>query len=110
MKYDKKEYTEVLSKQHQQVILEKSKGKQSLFEVLEKWLERFPYLQSHDWSFWNEYKLAVNDYILEEKQLYLNNISRKDKEYEKELEAAYQKHVATFNAIFDETQYQGITK
>jgi len=112
MRYNKQEYTKVLRPEHEEYVLrEQHKCKYSLFDAIEKWLERFPYLQSHDWSFWTQYKAAVNDYILEEKQLYLNHVhmdgdnAEMKKRIECELDHAYQQHVATFNAIFDEKKY-----
>jgi len=116
MRYNKQEYTKVLTKEHEELIKSKQNGKnnKSLFDVLQKWLERFPYLQSHDWSFWTEYKSAVNDYILEEKQLYLNTVSasneEEQKKIEQELDRAYQQHVTTFNCIFDEKKYEELRK
>ena len=122
MRYNKQEYTKVLTKDHEELIKsQESNGhnnnNKSLFDVLQKWLERFPYLQSHDWSFWTEYKSAVNDYILEEKQLYLNNIhtlsdgdTEKQNKIELELDRAYQQHVNTFNCIFDEKKYAELRK
>ena len=111
MRYNKKEYTEVLTKEHEELIQGNQISNPSLFGVLEKWLERFPYLQSDDWSFWTEYKKAVNEYILEEKQLYMNNVdSDDDEEYKKEIEAAYKQHIATFKCIFDESEYEELRK
>lgn len=116
MRYNKQEYTKVLTAEHEELVTRKaSDGTKTLFGVLQKWLERFPFLHSHDWDFWAHYKAAVNDYILEEKQLYLNNEESVDdpvheKEIEAALEASYQSHVLTFNCIFSQNKYEELRK
>merc|ERR1712154_59740 len=107
MRYNKKEYTKVLSAEHEELIEEKTTTAPSLFEVLERWLERFPYLQSDDWCFWSQYKNAINEYIVEEKELYMNaHKDQMNEEYKKEIDEAYKQHIATFRQIFDENEYE----
>lgn len=40
----------------------------TLFEAVEKWLERTPYLQVNDYNFWDQYKLAVEKMFDDEAQ------------------------------------------
>merc|ERR1719295_2064875 len=116
MRYNKQDYTKVLSPEHEDLVTQNTcNDSKTLFGVLQKWLERFPFLQSHDWDFWGHYKAAVNEYILQEKQLYLNNEEAIDdperqKEIESALEASYQSHVQTFNCIFNQQKYEELRK
>eukprot|EP01083_Nonionella_stella_P003917 11273_1 len=115
IRYNKQEYTKVLTAEHEACVQEKLKEKQSLFDVIEKWLERFPYLEADGWLFWKQYKSAVNDYIMEEKQLYLSNAKHLNSQQEirklkSELETQYQAHITSFNCIFDQRQYEELRK
>ena len=42
---------------------------ESLFTLIEKWLERTPFLASDDYNFWEQYKAAVSKMILNDKKI-----------------------------------------
>eukprot|EP00483_Globobulimina_turgida_P001080 UN01082 len=99
--------TKGLTKKHEKVIEANAEKQKTLFEVVERWLERFPYLHCNvgGWSFWKEYKAAVQEYILQEKQLYCTHIAI-DENMKKQLEENAAKSTETFNVIFDEKHYE----
>ena len=43
--------------------VEDSENEESLFTLVEKWLERTPFLTSEDYNFWEQYKSAVSKMI-----------------------------------------------
>jgi len=96
MRYNKQPYTAVLSEAHAQRVSDAAENEQTLFGALEKWLQRFPYLASHDWSFWRHYKAAVREYLADEQRLYGGDYDAH----------SYAANIATFNGIFDEAKYE----
>lgn len=46
---------------HQQTEIQAVMSSDSLFDLIEKWLERTPFLKWHDFDFWQQYKTAVLD-------------------------------------------------
>jgi tryptophan 2,3-dioxygenase len=51
-------YTDALSEQHKQE-LDAALNSPTLFNVIERWLEKIPFMQSGSYAFWEEYKNAV---------------------------------------------------
>mmetsp|Transcript_102011 Transcript_102011/g.124815 ORF Transcript_102011/g.124815 Transcript_102011/m.124815 type:complete len:499 (+) Transcript_102011:110-1606(+) len=69
MRYNKQDYKNVLNKHHQKIIKKiEDDDKNTLFYAIERWLERYPYMSTQNWSFWAEYKKSVNNYLDDEKQ------------------------------------------
>lgn len=60
-------YHQFLSGEAQQDVLQAEQSL-SLFSVVEKWLERTPYLQVDSYDFWKEYKDAVHRMFSEESE------------------------------------------
>lgn len=57
-----KHYTDALTDEHRQQLDEASKGA-SLFDVVERWLEKIPFMESGEYAFWESYKNAVKDML-----------------------------------------------
>jgi len=57
-----KHYTDALTDEHRQQLEEASKGA-SLFDVVERWLEKIPFMESGDYAFWESYKTAVKNML-----------------------------------------------
>lgn len=65
---DGKLYHEYLAKKKQNEIV-KSEKEESLFSVVEKWLERTPYIKLEDFDFWENYSKAVNKMFEDERTI-----------------------------------------
>ena len=82
----------------------------NLFSVVEKWLERTPFLDFPEWNFWDEYKAAVHKVIQRDRdhaddEWRINDASGKNEsneETKKELQALEER----FQAIFDPDLYE----
>ena len=60
MRYNQQDYKNVLNKHHQKIIKKiEDDDKNTLFYAIERWLERYPYMSTQNWSFWTEYKKSV---------------------------------------------------
>lgn len=81
-------------------------GKQpSLFELLDAWLARTPFLEFKDFSFWNSYRRAVDAMLISDAGLIENNplLATNEKTHQlEELNATRQ----SFACLFDSEQYQ----
>ena len=62
IKFGKQRYDEYLDEEDRKKVLDAEKDI-SLFELLEKWLERMPFLQFEGFNFWNSYQMAVDTMI-----------------------------------------------
>lgn len=96
-------FMSALEPQHKQQ-LEDAMATPSLFDLLNKWLSRTPFLQMDGFDFWHQYRTAVHTMILEEEKLVLNNPHLT--EDEKHLEAAKVRETGEgFGVLFDETKH-----
>ena len=86
-----------------------SESSQSLFDVVEKWLERTPFLNWGETSFWKEYAQAVADMLAEDRQLIKTNKTLSKTEKEKHL-MEYEKTEASFGVVLNETQHNKLVQ
>ncbi len=77
--YEKHAYHTRVSKEHQEWIRESEKGP-SIFDLMEKWLERTPFLEFGDFQFWTAYSRAVNDMLAKDRRIIETNPSLSDAE------------------------------
>ena len=64
--YGGKDYKLSLNKDEKDSV-EKSENEYSLFQLLETWLERTPFLQFEGFDFWDQYSVAVRSLLKDEK-------------------------------------------
>jgi tryptophan 2,3-dioxygenase len=79
----------------------------SLFDALEKWLERTPFLQADDFNFWESYQKAVNDMFQGDIETVKNNDRLPPEDKEKNIKSL-QDSLKTFDALFDEQAFNEI--
>ena len=82
--YDGKSYESYLSPEDQQVIRQMEK-KGSLFEQIDKWLGRTPFVNMGTFDFWKAYRKAVADMVKGDKQVALANTTLSKAAREKEV-------------------------
>ncbi|GHG64529.1 hypothetical protein GCM10010919_11140 [Alishewanella longhuensis] len=79
----------------------------SLFERVEKWLERMPFLQFNDFSFWQMYQQATNTMLARDKAIVeqIEQIAEHERDMQlNEIGRTYEK----FAALLDESKYQAL--
>ena len=88
-----------------QIKIKKLMDSPSLFELVEKWLERTPFLQTDGFDFWKSYQKAVEDlYAADRKVIEMNpRLSEADKAKNMKM---IEGGLETFRAIFSEADYQ----
>jgi tryptophan 2,3-dioxygenase len=103
IKYNNIDYLNTLAKNHRELIIETVKNP-SLLELVEKWLERTPFLGFGSFKFWEEYKKCVERMLDNEEEIISGNqtLTEKKKEFQLKQLAGTREH---FAALFDEVKH-----
>jgi tryptophan 2,3-dioxygenase len=91
--------------QEQQEKMLKILAQPSLFELVEKWLERTPFLQTAGFDFWKTYQKAAQDLFASDRKVVELNPRLSEEEKKRNL-AQIDASLATFNGIFDAAKYK----
>lgn len=108
LRFNQVPYERHLTEKHRDRVV-RSQTEPSLFDLVEKWLERTPFLNVGTFSFWKEYRKAVVQMFDQDRAYIENNpqLSNEDKKRNlDEMTASLQ----TFEAIFDKSQYEELRK
>ncbi|MEO8514136.1 MAG: tryptophan 2,3-dioxygenase family protein, partial [Ignavibacteria bacterium] len=97
-----------LEEQHRNLILETVKNP-SLFELVEKWLERTPFLNSQNFNFWQSYKQAVEKMLEHDTRSIMENKTFTEKKREFQLKNI-ELNRENFEALFDEAKHNELVK
>lgn len=108
LKFDQHPYHTRLSKEHQELV-QKTESEVSLLALVERWLERTPFLEFEKFNFWNEYRSAVQRMLDNDRETIANNpILNEDIKQEqlKQLESTSE----NFDALFNEEKHNQLRK
>lgn len=104
--YEKHAYHTRVSKEHQDII-RRSEQEPSLCDLMEKWLERTPFLEFGDFSFWKSYRESVDRMLAADRAIIENNPSLSDTE-----KAAQLKYLSlteeNFAALLDVRKHEAL--
>jgi tryptophan 2,3-dioxygenase len=89
----------------QQTQMEALLKKPSLLDLVEKWLERTPFLQSPGFEFWKTYKKAVEALAEADRKVVEMNPNLTDEDRKRNY-AQIEGSLQTFSAIFDDNKYK----
>lgn len=103
LNYNDKKYQSVLSKEHQSVVTN-VESEISLLELIQKWLERTPFIKSDNFDFLEKYKLSVENMLEHDEKLILNHPNFSENDKNKEINQLNMTR-KNFEAIFDEKTY-----
>ncbi|MBI5647068.1 MAG: tryptophan 2,3-dioxygenase [Ignavibacteriae bacterium] len=102
--YNQFAYHTRVSPEHQE-LLKRAESQPSLYDLLERWLERTPFLDAGDYSFWQEYRGAVHAMLDGDRAVIAGNTTLTELEKRvqfEELDAT----AARFNALFEEPLHE----
>jgi tryptophan 2,3-dioxygenase len=85
--------------------VEEVEGHASLFDLVERWLERTPFLDEGDFSFWEAYRQAVHTRIQADRAVVEDNPNLTDDERKAQLED-FDKVIDQYEALFDTDKYE----
>ena len=92
-------YTSVLSAEHR-ALLEASEAEPSLADLVERWLERTPFLSMEGFDFWTAYRRAVDDMLARDRRVIETHPSLDDAARAEQI-ATFEHTVAGFTALFE---------
>jgi tryptophan 2,3-dioxygenase len=84
--------------------VETMEGKPSLFDLVERWLERTPFLDHEDFHFWDAYREAVNERIEADRKVVETNPNLGEEERAAQL-ADFKVVFDQYAALFDEEKH-----
>ena len=106
--YSGRDYHAHLKEPEQAKVLA-SESTPSLFNVVEKWLERTPFLNWGVTSFWNEYEQAVAGMLADDRQVIKTNKKLSNTEKEKHL-MEYENSVASFGVVLSVKEHNKLVQ
>lgn len=101
--FDKSAYYSRLTPAHQALVIA-SEEEPSLYDLVEKWLERTPFLKLKGFDFWENYKAAVQTAFQHDREIIEQNPTLAQGQKEMEL-AELSKSAEGFLAVFDEEKH-----
>jgi len=96
-------------KEPEQAKVLASESAQSLFNVIEKWLERTPFLNWGATSFWNEYEQAVANMLADDRKVIKTNKNLSKTEKEKQL-MEYENTEASFGVVLNVKEHNKLVQ
>ena len=102
--YGRHDYTHVIKDEEKPNVI-KSENQRSLFELLESWLERTPFLQFQGFNFWEQYSMAIRSMLKNEKEMIQRNPNYTKKELDYHL-LEHKNTVSAFEAMIDEKKHR----
>ena len=101
-------YTARLSAEHR-TMLERSEAEPNLFDAVERWLARTPFLHFGQFDFWSEYRKSVEGMLASDREVIVNNPSLSPKERESQLES-FERTAGHFDSLFDAERYRELVE
>ena len=108
VQYNNIDYLNTLSEEHRRNILQSIESI-SLFELVEKWLERTPFLNTSKFNFWETYKHTIGSILESEKNIIMSNPSLTGKKKDVQLKQN-EKNKEHFEALFNKEKYSELRK
>lgn len=108
-KIDRRYFMGRLSEDDQKRI-DEAESKKSLFDGLEKWLERVPFTKEKNFDFWNAYRTTVDEMLSNEERILLQNLATLPEEAKEAQVDGLESTKKTFASLFDEKQFKLLSK
>ncbi len=103
LNYSDKPYSKAFEGKEYQDVLD-AENQPSIFELVERWLERTPFLKTDQFDFWQKYKSAAEEMFMNEESIVKNHPELSDDDKEKNL-LSLKDNREGFMSLFDETEY-----
>ena len=101
LKYNSKDFDNTLKPEHKEHI---DKVKESLFDLIEKWLERIPFIKTKDFDFWEKYRSSAEEMLQHEEEIIKSNQTLTEEKRQTQLEN-FTKTREGFLSLFDENYH-----
>lgn len=91
-------------KEEDKVVLRKTESEKTLLELVEKWLERMPFSETKNFSFWKTYQNVVKEMLAKDHRTIVNNKTLND--FQKQMELKNLESTEnSFKGLFDQEVY-----
>ena len=94
---------------HDRDYLEQVAREPTLFDLVDAWLARIPFLEFDDFNFWKRYHQAVDTMLESDEQTIRNNILFDPLEIESQLKELEKTRIS-FNCLFEKDEYERLQK
>ena len=101
-------YTERFDARDKQVVVASESGP-SLFDLVERWLERTPFLETGDYRFWEEFESAVRSRLERDREIIESNPNLTEDERKAQLKE-FQGTIRHYEAIFDPEKHSAMAR
>ena len=102
-----KHYTDALNSNHRAMVL--ASGERTLFDVIQRWLEKTPFLESGEYAFWNSYRDAVSA-MLNKDRSEVEILAKAEHRDPTDALVQIDNVEKGFNSLFDPTEYQQLVE
>jgi tryptophan 2,3-dioxygenase len=106
LSFNESPFYKALRPQDQTVMLQILES-ESLFDLVEKWLARTPFLQFKDFSFWDHYQKVVKEFFEEERSVIKSLLHLSPADKQKALEQTNASY-GQFEALFDPSRFKSL--
>ena len=103
-KFSKQKYTDFLPKTEVKLV-EKYEQNKNLFDLVEGWLERTPFIESEEFNFWKSYKKAIKKMLDDDLKIIRKNPNL-DKTSKTEQIENYKNIYKNYDSLFNEKKYK----
>jgi len=104
--FDKQSFYNRLTNEHRE-FLQALELEPSLFDVVQAWLERMPFLEFGDFNFWQQYKQATDEMLDQEQRIIESNQLQSAEEKAQQLKE-HQNTRANFDALLDKDKFEKV--
>jgi tryptophan 2,3-dioxygenase len=108
LSYGNQSYTSRLTEKDR-AALEASEKVEPLFERVQSWLERTPFLDQQNYSFWKEYKRAVDEMLAKDRGL-IEGFQGIDPAFQKQQLDMLERTRGSFQLVLDEQKHEELQK
>lgn len=102
--YNQSPFYKSLNEEQQKEMLELLQ-QPSLFDAVDKWLERTPFLKDENFNFWDSYKAAVNKMFSDDIDTVKNNPRLSEEDKAKNI-SSLEQTLKSFDVLFDEKSFE----
>jgi tryptophan 2,3-dioxygenase len=106
--YNQFAYHTRVSAEHQRVLQDVEK-EPSLYDLVQNWLERTPFLSLGDFDFWSAYRTAIENMLAADREVVRTNPTLTEKEKDVQLGELDQTE-ANFQAVIDEARHDELVQ
>tara|TARA_Y100001970_G_C14250711_1_gene871632 strand:- start:3442 stop:4530 length:1089 start_codon:yes stop_codon:yes gene_type:complete len=104
LKFNKQNYIDFLSKPEKELV-KKYENIDSIFDLIQTWLERTPFLESEEFNFWKSYKNAIRT-MLDDDMKIINDNPNLTLESKNEQISNYENIYKNYECLFNEKEYK----